>query len=387
MGLLRLPRIVVLGTLFSVICVAQAQSSGCPTTVTVNGVTKTYSICVTYMGGGMLAFSYHASSLKLEAAYSDSPKRAYGWIAWGISPDGKMPTSSALLGWGDSTGGAPTVKGYYLPSYTEPQDGGSLQVLSSSIEVGNQGSNVTVAFTLQLDATHVQSHTIWARGGVVHTGASFIPPHNLDDSGTQIIDFSTGLASGGSYGGVDPQLRKRHGVLAAISWGTMLPLGVFVARYMRPFLDPLWFYTHWLTQLLAYLLGIAAFGIGIKLYSDSSSHKLKHFYLGIAIVVCGSLQVLAMALRPDKKSPIRLHWNIYHHSIGYACITMSIINCFEGFSLLATYGHWRTVYIIFLGVLGGAALIMEVITWAMWFQNRGDDVEDEEKPENGKLNG
>jgi hypothetical protein len=80
--------------------------------------------------------------------------------------------------------------------------------------------------------------------------------------------------------------------------------------------------------------------------------------------------VLAVVLRPKKDSKVRPFWNIYHHTIGYACIILIIVNIFEGFHLLQPAGKWRRAYVAVLIVLGVIALVLEVLTWIVWFRRR-----------------
>jgi hypothetical protein len=80
--------------------------------------------------------------------------------------------------------------------------------------------------------------------------------------------------------------------------------------------------------------------------------------------------VLAVVLRPKKDSKVRPFWNIYHHTIGYACIILIIVNIFEGFHLLQPAGKWRRAYVAVLIVLGVIALVLEVLTWIVSFRRR-----------------
>jgi hypothetical protein len=80
--------------------------------------------------------------------------------------------------------------------------------------------------------------------------------------------------------------------------------------------------------------------------------------------------VLAVVLRPKKDSKVRPFWNIYHHTIGSACIILIIVNIFEGFHLLQPAGKWRRAYVAVLIVLGVIALVLEVLTWIVWFRRR-----------------
>lgn len=85
-----------------------------------------------------------------------------------------------------------------------------------------------------------------------------------------------------------------HGVLNAVSWGTLLPMGAIVARYMKvaKAADPAWFYLHAACQTSAYAVGVAGWGTGLKLGSDSKgiTHDT-HRRIGIALFALGTLQV------------------------------------------------------------------------------------------------
>jgi protein-S-isoprenylcysteine O-methyltransferase Ste14 len=89
-------------------------------------------------------------------------------------------------------------------------------------------------------------------------------------------------------------LEQVHGIINAVSWGLLLPLGVMAARYLRRFsgANPWWFYIHVTCQCLGYLLGVVGWALGIKLenYNKSTVHY-KHRNLGIAIFTLATLQV------------------------------------------------------------------------------------------------
>ncbi|GER52869.1 auxin-responsive family protein [Striga asiatica] len=55
-----------------------------------------------------------------------------------------------------------------------------------------------------------------------------------------------------------------------------------------------------------------------------------HRIVGIVVFCLGTLQVTALLLRPKKEHKHRIYWNLYHHTIGYSVIILSIINIFKG---------------------------------------------------------
>ena len=105
-----------------------------------------------------------------------------------------------------------------------------------------------------------------------------------------------------------------HGILNTVSWGVLFPLGVIVARYMRTFpsADPAWFYLHVGCQVSAYAIGVAGWGTGMKLGSESVGIQYRsHRYIGIALFCFATLQV--------KKHPIFFDYNpTYTEKIVYA---------------------------------------------------------------------
>lgn len=83
-------------------------------------------------------------------------------------------------------------------------------------------------------------------------------------------------------------------MLNAVSWGILMPTGAIIARYLKVFksADPAWFYLHVTCQASAYVVGVAGFGTGLKLGSDSEGVEYDtHRALGIVLFCLGTLQV------------------------------------------------------------------------------------------------
>ena len=68
---------------------------------------------------------------------------------------------------------------------------------------------------------------------------------------------------------------------------------------MRPFADPLWFYIHISLQLSGYLLGVAGFGIGLKLWqvAPPGTDYTVHGNLGCAVFSVATAQVNFLPVR------------------------------------------------------------------------------------------
>jgi cytochrome b561 len=146
-----------------------------------------------------------------------------------------------------------------------------------------------------------------------------------------------------------------------------------IARYLRVFeaADPAWFYLHIACQISGYALGVAGWGLGLKLGSESVGLTYQpHRNIGIAIFSLATLQVFALFLRPDPKNKLRVYWNVYHHSVGYSVILLAIINIFKGLNILKPATGWKTGYIVIIAIIGGIALVLEAITWAIVLRRR-----------------
>jgi hypothetical protein len=82
-------------------------------------------------------------------------------------------------------------------------------------------------------------------------------------------------------------MKNVHRILNTISWGILMPIRAIIARYLKRFeyADPLWFYLHISSQLLAYILGCLV-GFGTRIFLGIRSHEIEHSshkIIGIAI--------------------------------------------------------------------------------------------------------
>ena len=75
------------------------------------------------------------------------------------------------------------------------------------------------------------------------------------------------------------------------------------------------------------------------------------------------LQIFALLLRPNKDHKYRFYWNIYHYAVGYTVIILGIVNVLKGLQILSPENKWKEAYIIAIAILGGIAVLLEVVTW------------------------
>lgn len=263
-------------------------------------------------------------------------------------------------------------------AYTSSIAGPATQLAESNISyphsrlsATHENNEVTIYASITLPVGTTTLVHLWQDGAM---SGSTPQAHDMTSANTQSkesLDLRSGASEQGSGGGSLSRRRNTHGVLNAISWGVLMPLGAVIARYLKVFksADPAWFYLHVTCQSAAYIVGVAGWGTGLKLGSDSAGVTYStHRTLGIIIFCLGTLQVFALLLRPNKDHKIRFYWNLYHWGVGYATIIISIINIFKGFDALEVsaadrYDNWKHAYTGIIAALGGVAVLLEAYTW------------------------
>ncbi|XP_028755026.1 cytochrome b561 and DOMON domain-containing protein At4g17280 [Neltuma alba] len=329
-----------------------------------------------------LHWTYQQSTGKLEVAYRHSRVSSNRWVAWALNPTGSasaaMIGAQALVAIVGSDG---TAKAHTSPisSLGTTLQAANLSFPVSGLTATYENNEVIIFATLTLNGRASSMIHTWQEGAV---SGSTPQGHAMISDNTNAKE-TLNLVSGESQGagGSANSIRRRrntHGVLNAVSWGILMPVGAIIARYLKVFksADPAWFYLHVTCQTSAYIIGVAGWGTGLKLGSDSVGIQYTtHRRLGIVLFCLGTLQVFALLLRPNKDHKYRFYWNIYHHTIGYATIIISIINIFKGFEALEAsvqdrYNDWKHAYIGIIAALGGIAVLLEAYTWIVVLKRR-----------------
>ncbi|KAA0026084.1 hypothetical protein IC582_002185 [Cucumis melo] len=313
-----------------------------------------------------LHWTYDSSNSSLSLAFV---AKSTGWIAWAINPTSTgMVGSQALVAYLDS--GVPLVRTYNVASYGSVKPSKlSFEVWDTSAE--SSGGELIIFAKLKLPTAATTLNQVWQAGPSVDgTTLAVHPfqPENLNAKGT--LGLSGGEVKNNDSGEVDSRTMRKniHGVLNAVSWGLLFPIGVVMARYLRvfPSADPAWFYLHISCQISAYAIGVAGWGTGMKLGSESEGFvAYDHRNIGIALFSMATLQMFALFLRPKKDHKYRVYWNVYHHSIGYSILILGIINVFKGFNMLNPDRKWKSTYIVVIAVVGVIAVVLEAFTWVV----------------------
>lgn len=282
-----------------------------------------------------------------------------GWVGIGFSRDGKMVGSSAMVGWITKKGHA-KIKQYYLQGTERDRvvpDQGELQLEKVPPVAALHGAMIYLAFQVKFTVKVPRRAVILAFSSAYPSKLGRLSKH--DDKTTAIVDFSkaNGVTSVETTTSTE---KTKHGVMAIIGWGFLLPLGAILARYLRH-RDPLWYYLHICIQLTGFIFGLAAVILGVRLYSRIQPDIPAHRGIGIFLLSLSILQVLAFFARPHKETKMRRYWNWYHHWIGRISLFFGAVNIVLGIRMAnnGEYG-WKIGYGFVLAVTLLAFLVLEI---------------------------
>lgn len=164
------------------------------------------------------------------------------------------------------------------------------------------------------------------------------PPSDSDDGGysSSYDDGSYGSPGnsfgGGSFDSIRDQVFTRynaiivaHAVLATAAFGLLFPLGGILIRLGN--FPRLWL-IHGIFQMVAYLLYIVAFGLGVYMFKNARLEDDKHPIIGIFVFLLILLQPVFGWLHHAafKKHGKRGIWSHTHVWIGRIAITLGIVN-------------------------------------------------------------
>ncbi|KAI3760293.1 hypothetical protein L1987_50686 [Smallanthus sonchifolius] len=325
--------------------------------------------------GSYLHWSLDVAKDKVDIVFIAPPATPGGWVSWAINPTGDgMVGSQSLIAYA-AANGSMVVDTYNVSSYGAVVKG-KLDFDVTDMKADNSDGVMRIFATVELpEKGQTVVNQVWQVGGSVTDGGVPVrhdfQPGNLGSKGS--LDLLSGEISGGGNRNSKTKKRNIHGILNAVSWGILFPVGIMIARYLRAFpaADPAWFYLHGSLQVSAYAIGVAGWGTGMKLGSESKGVKyFVHRNIGIALFCLATLQVLALFLRPKVGHKFRFYWNIYHHGTGYAVITLGILNVFKGLEILSPSSKWKLAYITIISSLGIIAFVLEAFTWIVVFKRK-----------------
>lgn len=320
-------------------------------------------------------YTYDNASSTLNLAFAATPPSPNGWVSWGINPAApKMLGTQTLVAYRDADG---TVRAAtYNVSVYDPVVPGpvgyEVKGLRAEAESGGAGE-IRLFATMKLPPGTAEVFQVWQVGPGVGPGGKLVKhafkPDNMRATGTLNLLRGEATSSSGSGGTGGSKMRDRniHGLLNAISWGFLLPLGAIIARYLKSFTSsPTWFYLHVACQITGYALGTAGWATGLKLGSQSKGVTYTtHRSVGIALFAIATSQLTALFLRPKPDHKYRYLWNALHHTAGYAVIVLGVFNVFTGINILAPPMAWKVAFITVVCALAAAAAGLEAASWCV----------------------
>eukprot|EP00899_Mesostigma_viride_P010025 jgi/Mesvir1/19023/Mv12790-RA.1 len=273
-----------------------------------------------------------------------------GWVGFGFSPLGAMVGSDAVIGWVPDDGSPVSVAPYSLTAMAVPGviRNENVKLLDTSA-VQTQGRTLVrfrypfgsithrrllqSIFPVNISKTH---YIVVAMGP---DGADHLAYHGFTNRAVLRLTFDYTFTNGSSGGGTPEvvvvvqdglrRYRKTHGVLMAIGWGILLPLGILVARFGKRW-DPAWFHVHRVLQVLGLTFGTIGFIIALNKFPVYFT-QFTHGRLGFGAMMLGWAQLLIGVLRPHKEQQGRLEWEFLHVTVGRVAVVLASVAIFYGF--------------------------------------------------------
>ncbi|KAK8517845.1 hypothetical protein V6N12_016683 [Hibiscus sabdariffa] len=345
---------------------------------------KTFQKCMTLpTQQASIAWTFHPHNATLDLCFFGTFISPSGWVGWGINPTSpEMTGTRALVAFPDPNSGQlvllpyildPSVKLQRSSLLSRPLDihliSWSATLYGGKMATIHNGATVQIYATVKLVPNKTKIHHVWNRGLYVQGYSPTIHPTTSNDlSSITTFDVLSGSAAT-QHNNMD-MLKLVHGILNAITWGILLPMGAVTARYLRHVqaLGPTWFYVHSGIQLPAFFLGTVGFAIGIRMGEMSPGVTYGfHRKLGFAAFSLGALQTLALLFRPKTTHKFRKYWKSYHHLVGYSCVVVGVVNVFQGFEVMGEGRSYAKLgYCLCLSTLIGVCIALEVNSWVIF---------------------
>ena len=275
--------------------------------------------------------------------------------------------NAAPAGSGSGSGGSSVTS--CIPRQGAQATGGSVSgttTAASPTQTSNDGDNNDDSRTRYRSSWATARPTAWP------TGRPW--DHDDDEDGPtrlakrQNLPYCDNVSSGtdgftsiGSGGGGSSERRTMliaHGVLAALAFVILFPAGAIAIR-LASFPGVVWF--HAVFQVFAYLVYIAAFGLGVYIASKMEMLNHHHPIIGIVVFVLIFLQPIFGFLHHAlfKKYQSRTLWSYVHIWLGRIAVTLGIINGGLGLQWADSMNMSSRGGII-------AYAVIAVIVWLAW---------------------
>ena len=211
--------------------------------------------------------------------------------------------------------------------------------------------------------------------GKQNNGRPFRPDSTNDSSSSSSSD--TSLAEPVAWvPPPNPNRRKMliaHGVLAAFAFAILFPLGGITIRLSR---FPGAIYLHAIFQILAYIIYIAAFGLGVTVATQLRLLSHHHAIIGMLVLALVSVQPVTGVLHHlgFKKRGGRTGWSYAHVWVGRGAVTLGIVNGGLGLRLAWQRGFTTRWGLVVYGVVAGVMLVVWVAAMVVGERKRAREI-------------
>ncbi|XP_059277433.1 cytochrome b561 and DOMON domain-containing protein At3g25290-like [Lycium ferocissimum] len=326
-----------------------------------------------------IAMDLREKSRRLDVMVGAKLEKKTGWLAWGLNPgpEARMVGTQALIGIKNMNGELLWDK-YNITRFTKI----GCQLLPSAIDliISNSTFNfsyiehlqyyviqATIVLPLKYDVSRLNH--VWQVGIDVAEGKEpkMHPKELRNYDSTETINLRTGKGRGNRVH-ASSRIRKVHGILNIIGWGTLLPIGVIIARNFKefPLPCPSWEKYHIICQSVGYIVGSTGWAVGIWLGRTSKYYSFStHGTFGIFIFTFATLQMLVfISFKPGDHAGFRTYRNMFHHVVGYSLLVVSGINIYKGISIMHPDDpHLLPIYFGIAGCLAFIFLVFEIVSW------------------------
>ncbi|PKY04118.1 hypothetical protein P168DRAFT_318459 [Aspergillus campestris IBT 28561] len=166
-----------------------------------------------------------------------------------------------------------------------------------------------------------------------------------------------------------PTYIKAHGVIMALAFGVMMPLGVIAIGFLN-IRGSIWIHAAW--QLISWCLMIAGFGLGVRIARiTDKAYNNAHTKIGTIVVAMLLVQPLFGLIHHIRfrKTHRPNAWTHLHVWYGRMLILLGIINGGLGLQLAANSRGGEIAYGVVGGILGACVLLVAAWTeYKRWFR-------------------
>lgn len=184
------------------------------------------------------------------------------------------------------------------------------------------------------------------------------------NGGSSSADFSNAGAPFGGNAALGDHIATIHGVLAALSFVALFPIGGILIR-VASFTGLIW--VHAALQAIAYLVYIVAFGMGIYLATQLDYMSEKHPIIGIVLLVVLLGQPITGFIHHKmfKRTGGRTTSSYLHLGIGRIAILLGIVNGGLGIQLAGDVSNGGKIAYAVVAVVVAIVYIAAIVVGEM----------------------